>query len=223
MDSKEDTPDHIAQNVATYDSIAEHYKVTATPELRAWKEASIRRFADFLPGQRVLVPGCGDGRDSRFLSSIGLRVTSFDLSEGMLRQAKAQDPDGTYLRLDFRDIRSLALEGSFDGIWASGCLYHLTKPEFAVCVKCCWEKLAAKGIFYLSMKEGKGERYEETPGPRYPGGAQAKALLRGRRFYAYYERQELMRMLTGFALLHEQRVLPAEGGFELWLRKEGPR
>jgi hypothetical protein len=69
------------------------------------------------------------------------------------------------------------------------------------------------------MKEGQGERYEETLGPRYPGGAEARALLNGRRFYAYYEHDELLKALDGFALVAERRVEPAEGGFELWLRK----
>jgi SAM-dependent methyltransferase len=217
MRSKEYPADHVAQSIATYDVIAEHYHVTATPELRAWKEASMRRFAGYLPGKRVLVPGCGDGRDSRFLSSLGLAVTSFDLSQGMLAAARKCDPHGTYLPMDFRDMETL--HGPYDGIWASGCLYHLTKAEFARCVASCHLLLAAAGVFYLSMKEGRAERYEDTPGPRYPGGAKARELLRGRRFYAYYQRQELLDFLRGFDLLHEQRVVPSEGGFELWFRR----
>jgi len=215
--SKETSIDHVAQNMETYDSIAEHYYVTATPELRAWKEESMRRFATFLPGANVLVPGCGDGRDSRFLASLGLQVTSFDLSDAMLRIAQEQDPAGTYLKLDLRDMAKL--RGPFDGIWASGCLYHLTKAEFAQCVTTCKSLLSKGGALYVSMKEGEGERYEEMLGPRYPGGAEAKALLHGRRFYAYYERDELLKTLGGFDLLAERRVEPAEGGFELWLRK----
>ena len=215
--AKEYPADHVAQSIATYDAIAEHYHVTATPELRAWKEASMRRFAEYLSGKRVLVPGCGDGRDSRFLSSLGLAVISFDLSRGMLAAARESDPHGAYLQMDLRDMASL--EGPYDGIWASGCLYHLTKAEFTRCVASCRSLLAAGGVLYLTMKEGRAERYEDTPGPRYPGGAKARELLRGRRFYAYYERAELLGILRGFELLHEQRVVPSEGGFELWLRR----
>ena len=54
----------------------------------------MRRFAAFLPGAHVVVPGCGDGRDSRFPASLALQVTSFDLSEAMLRIAREQDPSG---------------------------------------------------------------------------------------------------------------------------------
>jgi SAM-dependent methyltransferase len=106
--------DHVEQTIATYDSIATASKITATPELRAWLEESMHLFVDYMPGTRVLVPGCGDGRDSRYLSSRGLDVTSFDLSPGMLRVAISQDPNGIYVRRDLRDIHTF--EGSYDGI-----------------------------------------------------------------------------------------------------------
>jgi hypothetical protein len=44
-------------------------------------------------------------------------------------------------------------------------------------------------------------------------------LLQGRRFYAYYGHEELLAHFRGFELLLERRLLPAEGGFEFWLRK----
>ncbi|TWT03777.1 bifunctional 2-polyprenyl-6-hydroxyphenol methylase/3-demethylubiquinol 3-O-methyltransferase UbiG [Reyranella sp. CPCC 100927] len=212
--------DHVARNLETYDAIADHYDgVTAAPAIRAWKEASMRRFAAYLPGTRVLVPGCGEGRDSRYLQSLDLEPLSFDLSSRMLALARGKDPHGRYTCLDLRDMNRLPA-GAFDGIWASGCLYHLTKAEFIDCIAACRALLAHSGVLYVSMKEGQGERYEEpTLGPRYPGGDAARALLRGVRFYAYYQRDELLAALAGFDVLHEQRVEPAEGGFEFWLRK----
>src|ERR1700728_4654323 len=86
--------DHVAQTSATYNVIAPDYILTATPEMRDWEENSMRTFAGFLSGKHVLVPGCGDGRDSRFLASLGLSITSFDLSESMLSIARAHDPEG---------------------------------------------------------------------------------------------------------------------------------
>jgi hypothetical protein len=47
----------VTQNIETYNRIAEHSYVTATPELRAWKEESMRRSAAFLPEAHVVVPG----------------------------------------------------------------------------------------------------------------------------------------------------------------------
>jgi SAM-dependent methyltransferase len=219
MRDKETTGEHVRQTIATYNVIAPDYKLTATPEMRAWEEESMRRFNDYLPGRQVLVPGCGDGRDSRFLLSLGLTITSFDLSEAMLRIATAQDPQGSYALQDLRDIARCA--GPYDGIFASGCLYHLTKPEFGECVQSCRALLSPGGVFYFNMKEGNGERFEEKPGPRYPGGDEARARLQGKRFYAYYQREELLAALQDFEILHEQKLLPGDGGFEFWVRRAG--
>jgi len=219
MQNEQNKGDHVAQTIATYNLIAPDYKLTATPEMRAWEEESMRRFAGYLGGSRVLAPGCGDGRDSRFLVSLGLTVTSFDLSEEMLKIARSQDPNGSYVRMDLREIDRLP--GGYDGVFASGCLYHLTKAEFSEWVESCRTLLSPAGVLYLNMKEGKGERFEEKPGPRYPGGEEARLRLQGKRFYAYYQRDELAEALRGFDILHEQKLIPADGGFEFWLRKSG--
>jgi cyclopropane fatty-acyl-phospholipid synthase-like methyltransferase len=211
--------EHVEQTIATYNLIASDYKLAATPEMRTWEETSMRQFAGFLPGKRVLVPGCGDGRDSRFLVSLGLEITSFDLSQEMLKIAVAADPAGKYILLDLRAIDSLM--GPFDGVFASGCLYHLRKTELPEFVRACLQLLSLGGVFYLNMKEGKGERFEDKPGPRYPGGAEARKRLQGKRFYAYYERHELLSVLEDFEILHEQRLIPGDGGFEFWVRKAG--
>src|ERR1700733_6992507 len=100
MPDKNIMGEHVQETIATYNLIASEYKLTATPEMRAWMAESTQKFAGHLAGKRVLVPGCGDGRDSRFLHSLGLAITSFDLSEAMLKIAMAQDPEGTYTLMD---------------------------------------------------------------------------------------------------------------------------
>lgn len=210
------SPDHVAITVATYDRFAPAYRLTNTPAMQRWEQASMRRFADLLPGPRVLVPGCGDGRHSRYLSSLGLDVISFDLSAGMLAEARRADPDGEYRLLDMRDMAHI--QDQYHGVWASGCLYHLTKDEFTVCVQHVHRLLAPGGIFYLIMKEGSGEKFVSQPGPNYPGGQVAQEALRGPRFYAHYRRQELLGYLTGFEIVHETAVSLDHTGLEFWLR-----
>jgi hypothetical protein len=136
----------------------------------------------------------------------------------MLRIAKAKDPMGAYFRFDMRQMGALA--STFDGIWASGRLYHLNKREFAGCIRQCHRLLSPNGIFYLNMKEGQGERFETKPLPGYPGGERAIRLLQGERFYAYYTRSELLFYLGGFDVVREGRIVVARGGFEFWLRKK---
>jgi len=81
------------------------------------------------------------------------------------------------------------------------------------------ELLAPTGVFYLNMKQNGGERFEEKPGPTYAGGAEARERLQGRRFYAYYQHDELLQILQGSDILHQQILIPGDGGFEFWLVK----
>lgn len=48
-------------------------------------------------GNRALDFGCGAGRSTRFLRSLGFDVMGIDESEPMLREASARDPQGSYL------------------------------------------------------------------------------------------------------------------------------
>jgi SAM-dependent methyltransferase len=211
--------DHIARTIETYDAIAADYHVIATPEHRAWLEDSMRKFFRRLPGPSVLVAGCGEGRDSRFLRDLGASVVSFDLSEGMLTIARAADPAGAYLRLDLRAVATLGR--TFDGIWACACLYHLSKPEFRDCLAAMRELLRPKGVLFLNLKLGTGERFIATPRSGYPGGETAQEKLGGSRFYAFYQRDELTDYFSGFVVEKERRDLlkEGEGAMEFWLRK----
>ena len=212
--------DHTNRTIETYDRIAAVYHVIATPEHRAWLEDSMREFFDRLPGPSVLVAGCGEGRDSRFLSGLGARVISFDLSDGMLSLARSADPDGSYLRADLRDAHSIGQ--SFDGIWACACLYHLTKPEFRSCLTTFFQMLNPRGVLFLNLKLGTGERFIDIPRDGYPGGDAAREKLAGSRFYAFYRRDELTNYFSEFTVEKERRDIlkEGEGAIEFWLRKE---
>lgn len=47
-------------------------------------------------GSRALDFGCGTGRSTRFLRTLGLSVVGVDISQAMLDQARALDPSGNY-------------------------------------------------------------------------------------------------------------------------------
>ena len=177
----------------------------------------MRFFAAALPGPRVLVAGCGDGRDSRYLALLGLRVISFDLSDAMLAIASARDASGDYRKLDLRDLSGLRVR--FDGVHASGCLYHLTKSDLSSCIDAVRRLLGPDGVFYLNLKEGRGQEFRSRPGPGYPGGAKAKAFLQGDRFYSYYRPLEMRSLFERFTILRERPLRHAERVREFWLRK----
>jgi SAM-dependent methyltransferase len=210
---------HTKSTIRTYDQIASEYHIIATPEHRLWLEDSMRDFFARLPGSSVLVAGCGEGRDSRFLKGLGAQVVSFDLSEGMLSLARSADPEGSYLRADLR--AASAINRTFDGIWACACLYHLSKIEFRACLSDFREMLHPKGVLFLNLKLGDGERFIETPRDGYPGGDAAKEKLTGGRFYAFYRRDELTTYFSDYLVEKERRDIlkEGEGAMEFWLRK----
>jgi SAM-dependent methyltransferase len=214
------TMDHTKRTIETYDRIAADYHVIATPEHRAWLEDSMREFQSRLPGKKVLVAACGEGRDSRYLQMLGVRTTSFDLSEGMLSLARASDPPGVYLHLDLRHARQIG--ETFDGIWACACLYHLTKAEFRACLRDFHGLLNARGVLFLNLKLGAGESFIEIPRDRYPGGVPAQEKLKGARFYSFYTRDELSGYFSEYTVEKERRDLLKEGdgAMEFWLRKQ---
>jgi SAM-dependent methyltransferase len=56
--------------------------------------------AEHVTGTDALDFGCGAGRSTRFLEQLGFRASGVDISEGMLAQARAADPEGEYLLID---------------------------------------------------------------------------------------------------------------------------
>jgi len=52
--------------------------------------------SEHVTGTKALDFGCGTGRSTRFLQNLGFNVTGVDISEGMLRIARALDSSGDY-------------------------------------------------------------------------------------------------------------------------------
>lgn len=211
--------DHVDHTIQTYDEIARDYQLIYTPEQIAWKEDSMHEFHQLLPGKNVLVPACGEGRHSRYLSDQGADVTSFDLSESMLDIARSNDPAGLYYNKDLRAVSDF--KTTFDGIWACACLYHLTKKEFQKCIQDMRSLLNPAGVLFLNMKIGTGEKYIEIPRDGYPGGDKARQKLAGNRYYSFYTREELNSYFVGFSVVKERQDILKEGqgAMEFWLRE----
>ena len=216
---------HVKETIATYDQIADSYHLVATKEHKAWIEESMGLFVNDLEvvndlqGKRVLVAGCGEGRDSMYLTTLGMTVDSFDLSKSMLAIAKKNDPQGNYFQHDLREVESIP--GFYDGIWASACLYHLTKAEFVDCLEGIRKKLKPGGVLFGNFKLGDGEGFIEVPRSGYPGDEVAREKLRGRRFYSFYRVDELEQLFSRFEILRCRKDILKEGdgAVEFWLRK----
>lgn len=62
----------------------------------------------YVTGREALDFGCGAGRSTRFLQSLGFRTTGVDVSPAMLAHARARDPSGSYLEVPDGDLSVLA-------------------------------------------------------------------------------------------------------------------
>lgn len=69
--------------------------------------------ARHVEGTLALDFGCGAGRSSRFLRSLGFTAVGVDVSGPMLVRARDRDPAGAYVRVPDGDLGSLR-EGGFD-------------------------------------------------------------------------------------------------------------
>lgn len=69
-------------------------------------------------GRRALDFGCGTGRSSRLLESLGLAVTGVDISAAMLEEARRRNPAGDYRLVGVGDLGAVA-GIAFDLIFAA--------------------------------------------------------------------------------------------------------
>ncbi|HEY5096280.1 MAG TPA: class I SAM-dependent methyltransferase [Candidatus Eremiobacteraceae bacterium] len=69
--------------------------------------------ANHVAGKSALDFGCGTGRSTRFLQSLGFDVIGVDSSEDMLRLARDTDPSGDYRLIPGDDFTGLGV-GNFD-------------------------------------------------------------------------------------------------------------
>ncbi len=64
-------------------------------------------------GGKALDFGCGTGRSTRFLATLGFEVIGVDVAQEMIRKARAADPSGDYRLVADGDLGQFT-EGSFD-------------------------------------------------------------------------------------------------------------
>ena len=104
----------MTQAQARYDEFAEWYEQWSSdvPPLIAAQDGLLPE----VTGDRVLDIGCGQGRMSRHLASLGAEVTGVDISAAMLGRARAAGPASiTYIHADVTDHPAWWDGRPFDG------------------------------------------------------------------------------------------------------------
>ena len=96
------------------------------------------------PNARVLVPGCGYGRNALALAQGGLRVEAYDYSDVAIARARAEfaDPRISYGLRDVLDPPA----GPFDGVFCHFLLHLFRAPERQRIVAALANALAPGGL-----------------------------------------------------------------------------
>jgi ubiquinone/menaquinone biosynthesis C-methylase UbiE len=104
---------------------------------------------------RVLDVGCAAGRDTRILKDMGFNAIGSDLSEKLLEIARNQNPDIEFVLADMMELPFD--DGTFNVVWASAVLHHVSKDTMPKVLKEFNRVLADEGILYLHTKAGEGK------------------------------------------------------------------
>lgn len=122
-------PSYVSETRTAYDTVAESYAEELRGELAAnpWDRAVLTTFAELVGTTGPVGDlGCGPGRHTGYLASLGLDVFGVDLSPGMVEVARRTHPG---LRFEVGSLSALDLpDGALAGALAWYSLIH-TPPE----------------------------------------------------------------------------------------------
>jgi len=204
----------------TYDEIAEDYaRSLKDPYLggsEAYHKAAMDTFLALLHPQqyRVLDLGCGFGHDLESFLDRGLNTVGVDFSQGMLALARRRFPKAELCHMDMRQLYFKL--GSFGGVWAAHCLYHVPKRDIGKVIKGIEHILAPHGAFFCSLKLGEGEGLDtQVQAVSYPGKP---------RFYALYTEGEAKEILRNFYIVKwdvKPEIYYGSGWIYIWAKTPG--
>ena len=180
----------------TYNKYAELYAKYTKDKLLQFQ---LTEFSSMLPKKgKVLDAGCGCGRDAAYLSEEGLNVTAVDICDGMINEAKKNN-----VLVKKQDILKLKEQDEYDGVWCMATLADIPKTDVSKVLKNFFTSLKKEGILYIAVKEGKGEELiEKEKYGNLP------------RFYAFYEKEELEKLLIDSGFIVHKSTLSDDRGIK---------
>jgi len=146
-----------------YDKIAEEYQA----DRQAFDQAKeLEEFASLLPkNAKVLDVGCGAGIPvAKFLVESGFEVVGIDFSEKMLRLARENMPQTTFIRKDM--TRLGFADNSFEGLTAFYSIIHVPREKHSLLFKSFNRILKPNGIMLVCMGPDEWEATEDYYGTK---------------------------------------------------------
>ncbi|MBC6450607.1 class I SAM-dependent DNA methyltransferase [Actinokineospora xionganensis] len=147
-------PAHLTVTRAAYDTVAADYAIQLRDSLAAspFDRAMLSAFAEQVGTGPVADLGCGPGRITAHLRSLGVDAFGVDLSPGMISVARASYPD---IRFDEGTITALDLpSGGLRGVVAWYSIIHTPRPLLPVVFAAFHRVLAPGGQVLLAFQVG---------------------------------------------------------------------
>lgn len=150
-----------AEVIATYDALATAYAERLADELdaKAFDRWLLERLVDLADGGPIADAGCGPGQVAFHLALCGGDVTGFDLSPGMVDEARRRFPE---LAFEVADLTALPAPGRGGG-WAAIAswysLVHLAGSELRPAVALLAAGLAPGGWLAVAVHIGDEVRH----------------------------------------------------------------
>lgn len=171
------------ETCATYDKYARDYEEKAKDYIEKYIQNDFNLFLQKLRGKKILDLGGGPGRDSIRFKQRGFHPICIDISKAMVKLCKNKGIEAYEM-----DIEKLDFENNtFDGVWAYTSLLHIPKNQIKQVLKKIRAILKSKGVFYIGMKAGNFEGFQES-----------KSYPNHKRYFALYTKDELEKLLSEF-------------------------
>jgi CRP-like cAMP-binding protein/protein-L-isoaspartate O-methyltransferase len=149
----------------------------------------------FAPGLTADI-GCGSGRDLAWLASQGFPVWGFDVSEGLLKEARKRYPALSFNHAELPDLDGIK-SMSFQNVLCETVLMHLEPVLIAASVRRLLDILVPGGVLYLSW------RVTESVSQRDKAG----------RLYAAFRKEAVMEGLSpADAILYDREEISESSG-----------
>ncbi len=142
-------------------------------------------------GDAILEPGCGRAHGGAYLASQGFEVTSFDLTEEAITQAKSLYGHISNLQLHVQDalVINPHWKHKFNGIFDRAMLCALASPLRSIYMDFCYQVLKTGGVFTSILFTEVD--LDPTEGPPFAVGREEIETLIKDRFVVLHEKAQL--------------------------------
>jgi SAM-dependent methyltransferase len=119
----------------------------------------------FRPGPTADV-GCGAGRDTAWLQVHGFEAVGFDVSQGLVAEARRRYPGTTFYEASLPELSGTS-DGAFENVLCETVIMHLPVPDIPAAVRRLLAVLRAGGTLYLSWRVTDGQDRRDDGGRLY--------------------------------------------------------